>query len=458
MKIVTVIPLKKGAWRENLTYFSAQNIPNGSIVTISLRSKKILGLVVSAEDVVSLKSDIKGMSFNLKKISEVKTRSIFLKEYFDSAMSASRYYAGNKNSVITSLIPAVLRENYDAIAKLNSKDGPWGNSLKDRPYLKSEKLILQAPILDRISFYKTLIRGSFAEKKSLFVVLPTEHDIQMFEEALAKGIGQFTFALHAGLNAKKIIQKIEQVMTLAHPVLILGTAPFLSVPRRDIKTVVVEHESSSAYRLIPKPHFDLRFFTELFAAQTNAKLILGDTLLRYETIARQDEDDLIPVHPLQFRINFPGQIEVLGRASANSSKRRTTQNGKEKFKILSEESLKEIKNAVDKKKSVFVFTLRKGLATMTVCRDCGDTMSCEECGAPLVLYNSHKGKKRIFACNRCEKTLDGDQPCAYCNGWNLMPLGIGTDTVYEYVKENLTERKAKGKKVKIFQLDKESAK
>ena len=67
MKIVTVIPLKKGPWKENLTYFSAQNIPNGSIVTIPLRSKKILGLVASSEDAISLKSDIKGMSFNLKK-------------------------------------------------------------------------------------------------------------------------------------------------------------------------------------------------------------------------------------------------------------------------------------------------------------------------------------------------------------------------------------------------------
>src|SRR3989338_5153598 len=212
MKIVTVIPLKKGPWKENLTYFSAQNIPNGSIVTIPLRSKKILGLVASSEDAISLKSDIKGMSFNLKKISEVKEHSFFLKAYFDSVISASRYYAGNKNSVITSLIPAVLRENYDTIAKFSSR---MKVSPNEKSELKSEKLILQAPVLDRISFYKTLIRGSFAEKKSVFVVLPTEHDIQMFEEALAKGIGQFTFALHAGLNAKKIIQKIEQIMTLA---------------------------------------------------------------------------------------------------------------------------------------------------------------------------------------------------------------------------------------------------
>ena len=84
MKIATVIPLKKGTWKENLTYFTAQDVVSGSIVTIPLRNKKILGLVMSVENAATAKSNIKSMSFNLKKISEVKERSIFLKEYFVS--------------------------------------------------------------------------------------------------------------------------------------------------------------------------------------------------------------------------------------------------------------------------------------------------------------------------------------------------------------------------------------
>ncbi|OGI74688.1 hypothetical protein A2740_02520 [Candidatus Nomurabacteria bacterium RIFCSPHIGHO2_01_FULL_43_16] len=448
MKIATVIPLKKGTWKENLTYFTAQDVVSGSIVTIPLRNKKILGLVMSVENAATAKSNIKSMSFNLKKISEVKERSIFLKEYFDSAIETSRYYAGNKNNAITVLIPAIMRENYDTIAKFASQAEmlPSGKSK-----LKSEKLILQMSIEDRLSFYKTLIRGSFAEKKSVFIVLPTEYDIRIFETSLSRGIELFTFTLFG--DAKKIIKKIEQIMTLAHPVLIIGTASFLSVPRPDIKTIVLEHESSNAYKLIAKPHFDLRFFTELFAVKINAKFILGDTLLRYETIARKETDGLMPVHPLQFRINFQGKIEILNPSPKNPSGNELVSISKKKFKVLMNESEKEIKNAVAKKKNVFIFTLRKGLATMTVCRDCGETMSCEKCGAPLVLYSSYKDKKRMFVCNRCEKESEGDQFCVKCGSWNLVPLGIGTDTVYEHVKEIFSKEK-----VKIFKLDKESAK
>ena len=445
MKIVTVVPLKKGLWREDLTYFSGKDIPNGSIVTVPLRSKKVLGLVIDSTDASASKSDIKKMSFNLKKIIEVKENSIFLKEYLIATIEISKYFASSKNNGVTTLIPAILRENYDKVSKTINGEKIIQieeNSRKNK--IKSEKVIFQAPALDRMSYYKTLIRGAFAEKKSVFIILPTESDIKIFEEALSKGIEQFAFAFHAGINPKKILKKFKDVVNLAHPVLILGTAPFLCIPRNDIGFVIAEHESSNAYKMIARPHFDLRTFAEIFAVKINAKFILSDTLLRFETLAREKSDELLPLRPLSYRISPASAIEIYGRGNVE------TQGGK-KFNIITDESLREIQNTVVNKKNVFIFALRKGLASMTICKECGEMVSCNTCGAPLVLYLSNNGQKRIFACNRCEEKKDGDITCALCGSWNLVPLGIGIDTVYEYLKENLLE-------VKVFKLDKDSAK
>ena len=444
MKIVTIVPLKKGIWKEDLTYFSAQDIPKGSIVTVSLRNKKILGLVVETEDASRVKSNIKNMSFNLKKIEAVKEHSVFKKEYLDSAIENSKYFVSNKNNGITSLIPVLFRENYDKIAEIKKSEArPSTSGLASPKNLKSEKFIFQAAKEDRISFYKTLIRGSFAQKKSVFFVLPTEYDIKIFEKVLSRGIEQFTFSLHSGISAKKNLITYEKIITSSHPILIIGTAPFLSIPRNDIETIILEHESSSAYRMIAKPHFDLRVFVEIYASKINAKLILADLMLRFETIGRKDTDNLNPLHPLSFRTNFEGEIKILGKKPARA--------GGEKFKILTEESVKEIQNIITKKKNVFIFALRKGLATETVCRDCGETLSCEKCGAPLVLYLSNQEKKRMFVCNRCMENKDGETACPSCGSWNLMPLGIGVDTVHEEIEKLFP-------KVKIFKLDKENAK
>jgi len=440
MKIVTVVPLKKGVWKEDLTYFTAQNIANGSIVSIPLRNKKVLGLVIDVEDASHAKSNIKDMSFNLKKIIEVKEHSLFSKEYIDSTILTSKYFVSNKNNGITSLIPAVFRENYDKLAELSNETKQNTTSPKN---LKSEKSLFQAPTEDRFSVYKTLIRGAFAQKRSVFIVLPTEHDIKIFAESLSRGIEQFTFCMHSGISAKKSLAIYEKIITSKHSVLIIGTAPFLSIPRNDIETIILEHESSSAYKMIAKPYFDLRVFVEIYASKINAKFIMADQMLRFETIGRKDTDNLNPLHPLSFRTNFYGDIKILGKEPARA-------NG-EKFKVLTDESVEEIQNAITKKQNVFIFALRKGLATMTVCRDCGDTLSCEKCGAPLVLYMSHQGKKRMFVCNRCLEDKDGDLACKSCGSWNLMPLGIGVDTVYEEIEKLFP-------KTKIFKLDKESAK
>jgi len=465
MKIVTVIPLEKGVFKTDLTYFTAKEIKNGSIVSIPIRNKKILGLIVSCQDVTNAKSGIKDMSFKLKKIIEIKKHSIFRNELIESALELSSYFASKKNSGVISLIPSIFREKYDEIAKFSPKeslkDSPSGNSLKDCPSIKTEKLLLQAQLEERISFYKTLIRGYFALKKSVFIVLPTEYDIEIFYQALSKGIENFTFSMYGGLKPKKIIEKYEQIINSPHGVLILGTAQFLSIPRADLGVIIVEHENSSVYKMFPRPHFDLRIFAELYASKINAKFILSDTLLRYETIARKEIDGLSEVYPMSFRTNFDeSAIDIINPNASAEDLFTQTKKTKNSFKIFSEKSIKEIQNTLKNKKRVFIFSLRKGLATYTICRDCNETINCEKCLAPVVLYLSRDGKKRMFICNRCNTEKNPETKCANCGSWNLMPLGIGTETVFEEIKNKFSlGRSSTGEsKVKIFKLDRQSVK
>lgn len=446
MKIVTVIPLKKGIPKGDLTYFTSLDIAVGNIVSVPLKNRKILAMVASSEELKGEKSNIKRMNFNLRKVMENKGSSIFLQEFFDTISDLSKYFVQYKNNTIASLIPNILIEEYDKIVKIkkgkkNILTTPYSDSQDNERNLRAEKLLFQYRTEDRMSTYKTLVRESFARGKSVFIVLPTHLDIEKFESQLSKGIEQFTFSVHSGISTKKILITLQKIINSDHPVLIIGTPPFLSIPKKDIGTIILEHESSNAYRMMGGPHFDLRVFVEIYASKINARYIMADEMLRFETIGRKDTDDLHPLHPLSFRIDFMGEIEVLGREKRDNKK----------FQIFNEEAVKEIRFALQNKKSVFVFSLRKGLATVTACKDCGDTVSCEKCGAPLVLYMSHQGKKRMFVCNRCEREIDGDVACINCKSWNLMPLGIGTDTVLGEIKKLFP-------KVKMFKLDKESAK
>lgn len=451
MKIISVTPFKKGVLKNDLTYFSNLEISVGDIVSVPIKNKKTLALVTEVGELKKSKGNIKNMNFNLRKVLENKGSSIFKKEFMDAVFDVGRYFVQNKNRVMASLIPSIFIEEYDRIKKISAKDetAPDGKNEKN---IRAEKLLFQYPFQDRISIYKTLIRESFARGKSVFIVIPTQSDIEKFTDQLSKGIEQFIFSLHSGANAKKNLAAYENIMNSVHPVLIIGTPPFLSIPKNNIGAIILEHENSNSYKMI-KMNIDLRIFTEIYASKIKAKFILADEILRYETIGRIDIDNINPLYPLSFRIDFGGKIrienpnkvaEALLPQSGNKASAK-------KFKIFSDQTIEEIRLALENKKKVFIFALRKGLATMTLCWDCNQIISCEKCETPLTLYSSLQNKKRVFVCNRCKQEKDADTVCKSCGSWNLMPLGIGTDTAYEELKKIFP-------KIKILKLDKESAK
>jgi primosomal protein N' (replication factor Y) len=123
--------------------------------------------------------------------------------------------------------------------------------------------------------------------------------------------------------------------------------------------------------------------------------------------------------PLTYRISSTAEIEIIGTKA-------------DKFKVLTPAAINMIRGALDQGEKIFLFTLRKGLSPFTVCRDCGDTVLCDFCSAPLTLYNRPE-RGRIFACNRCHKEKKSNLVCLTCGGWNLTTLGIGADLAAEEV-------------------------
>lgn len=444
MYIATVIPLAKGSQKEYLSYFSATDISIGSIVAIPVRSKILDAIVINTEEAINIKSDIKNADYQLKKIIKVKGDSPFDKNFFTSCQKIKNYTVGNTGSVIKSLLPAPFVENVTLLKKSHQKEEVPEN-------IRHEKLIFQAVQSDRLAFYRTLIREAFAKKESLFICVPTRYDIDLFNKELAKGIEQYVFTFHSDMTKKDLIHKYNSVIDELHPILIIGTGIFMSIPRHDIKTIIVEHESSDTYKQITRPFIDIRSFAEILSSIQKTKLILGDTLLRPETLYRHEEGEFGEISSPLYRLpQTENQIVV-------DMKEEVDEKGKKVFTTISKETKKMIDSAISLNKSVFLFTVRKGLAPITVCNDCGNTLLCPSCSTPIVLYgtkqiSANKGTTtRIFMCNKCGRKEKTEVSCPKCSSWNLTPLGIGTDKVYEEIR-NLYP------KTRIIQIDKETTK
>ena len=437
MQLINVIPIARSIGMESLTYFSARPLKEGSVVFVPLRKKEVPAIVLSSQDITDAKTKIKSAGFALKKIENKKTQMLLLPEFVSAVHTTADYFATTTGSILHSTVPSTI---WNDIGKVHSTSSGQIKTTTKK-LLTSRRMILQSEIDDRFGSYKSLVREEFAKKSSVFILVPTIQDAGKVEGLLKKGVENYTFVLHSKLTKKEILTRWKNALKSTHPVLIIATGSFLSLPRQDIGTIIVERENSRVYKQFNKPFIDIRILAENFAKERRIRIVFGDLPLSIDTMWRYKENELDEFSPPKLRtIRDADQILI-------DMKDKKHQKAGE-FEVVSNELKKLISETIEKKENIFVFTARRGLAPSTTCRDCGSPVTCHECEAPIVLHGTLKGNR--FICHACGASRSADERCKSCASWKLQTLGIGVQFVENILKEEFP-------KADIFVIDKDTA-
>ena len=437
MRILTVIPIARGISKDTLTYFTKKDVVVGSIVSIPLRKKRAYGLVVDSKEATQVKSELKALSYSIKKIDRIETRTFLSDSFIKSAEAIADYSASSVGAVLSQLIPKTILEASADLSYI-----PKSPEVTPRAGgVFHETLLLQSDDEERYATYRSLIREEFAKNRSVFFCLPTTEDLLNARGTLEKGIENYTYILHSGLPKKEILSLWQKIISEEHPVLIIATGSFLSLPRDDIGTIILERESSRAYKLPSRPFLDIRTVAEIVAKGLNIRLVLGDTFLRVETLWEEKNGKYVALSPLKFR--------SLSTTSCELDNIRGPQNMKKKeFTIFGDKLKKLIRDGRNGNEHTFLFCGRKGLYPQTLCSDCGTVVICDNCNAPVVLYGkpssskpTTNNSKNLFVCHHCGERRDANELCKKCRGWRLNPLGIGVERVAEEVTTLFPEAK-----------------
>lgn len=427
MRILEVIPFAKGMAADTLSYFTKDDVAPGTMVSVPVRGKKVQGLVIAAREAADEKSSLKTSPYSLRKIDKVLGPSALSETFLKSAARAAEFYSTTLGEMIAQTVPEVLLKAAPAERATRLKKPRAPARTEPQPGgLKSEKFILQREPEERLDYYRTHIRAEFAKGSSVFLMLPSAEEAEQFAEELSRGIERYTFILHGNLGKKELGKRLDALENEAHTVLIVGTPYFLPVPRADIDTLIVEHESSSVYRTLSRPYIDFRVFAEVLAYGMGARLILADTFLQVETLYREEIHELTELLPLKWRVRTREECLVIDTRKKEESK---TESPKE-FAFFSDDALDAIRSALARKGNILVYSSRRGLHPITTCSDCGTTLVCTRCSSPIVLHGRKSGD-RVFICHKCKEELSAETPCAHCGSWKLTALGYGTESVHE---------------------------
>jgi primosomal protein N' (replication factor Y) (superfamily II helicase) len=435
MYLLSISPFSKAFRKEELWYFSSFAVEVGKIVSITLRNKTIKGLVLACEQAKDKKSEIRQSDFAIKKIVGVSKNQFLNKAFIEAANETANYFATSTGSVLNALIPKNFIESYSK----------YNYELNIESQAEHGKFIVQLPDEERYSEYKSLIRGRFAKNQSVIFCVPTNEDINIAYQKLSKGIESSTFLLNNQIPQKDFLKTWEEIMKSEKPLLLILTSQFLFTPIKKLGLIIIERENSGAYKIQQRPYVDIRFFAETYAKNLKSDFLLGDLMLRSETLKRYDEHHFFEYTPIKFRL-----VSTSKNLLINTNKELNP--GNSNFSPISFDLRSLIKKSLKENKKTFLLVSRKGLAPLVVCADCGQMVKCKDCNSSVTLFGKDATKKEnVFKCKHCNATRSAGELCSNCQSWRLMALGIGTESVYEEIQNLFPE-------AKTFIIDKEKTK
>ncbi len=450
MNIITVIPLTNSKVANTLSYFTSSDIPVGALVSVPLRSKNIHAVVTESRVAADLKAEIKSAPYEIRKLGNVKAENFFPITFVEACKKIARYYVGTVGAVIDALTSDAIIEN---MGKMDKAENPQASTISRRLNLENTTYAVQGDDPDRISSWRSLIRQEFAKKKSVVFYVPTINDTHNLAAKLTKGIEDYIFILNSALPKKKIIEIWKTIGRTEHPVVVIATASFAVLPRADFDTIVIERENGRGWVSQRGPYIDLRHALEIIAHMSGQIVYRADSILRIETLRRVDEDNIIPGSPFKWRsISLAKDTLIDMRLPPKSHTQTNTDEDKpreKKFRVLSPELETLIRQNHDESTHMFIYTVRRGLSSTTVCDDCERIVTCIKCGSPVVLHTSKNKDVNFHLCHVCGERQSADVPCTTCGGWRLSALGIGIERVEEEIRSKFPD-------IDLFKIDADS--
>lgn len=430
MFVVRVMPIARGIFKDRLTFFSRDHIQTGSVVQVSIRNRTVPALVVESHDAREEKSEIRNADFALKKISpNTRPKRVFTDAFVTAMRKTALWHGVNESAAVSALTSTAILES---ASKLEAVPEGVTREHSDMP-VRADLLVLQADYTERIRTYRNSVREAFARSSSVILVAPTIKEAETLERELGRGIEGRTLLMTSAISKKKLIESWNRAILEKEPLLIIGNAFVLSVPRTNIDSIIVERESARSYRGFQRPHLDIRRAAEHLARENGARFILADFPLRVETRYRVLAHEMDELTRPQSRSSSTAHIQI-----RDVRKKDATKGSKRVFSTLSEETKITIADEILKGGQTVVFAVRRGIAPLTVCNDCGTPITDPVTGAPMTLHKSSVGN--VFMSYRSGAILPAETACKNCGSWDLVTLGVGVDRVADELKKTFPDQ------------------
>jgi primosomal protein N' (replication factor Y) len=210
---------------------------------------------------------------------------------------------------------------------------------------------------------------------------------------------------------------------LGQKCVVIGARSALFLPFKNLGLIVVDEEHDSSYKQQEQGCYNARDMAVVLAKISNIPLILASATPSIESI-------------VNVRSGKYGYFNIQNRYGVSQLPTlRLIDMRQNKFDgFISPPLYFAIKERLEKREQCLIYLNRRGYSPITLCKGCGEKLSCPNCSIWLVY---HKDIDKLI-CHYCGHKISIPKKCVHCEAEDsYIPFGPGVERICDEIKRKI---------------------
>lgn len=271
--------------------------------------------------------------------------------------------------------------------------------------------------------YLRAIAHGIAQGRGAILLVP---EISLTPQLLSRVTARFgrrVAVLHSGLSAGERLDEWRRLQS-GDALVAVGARSAVFAPVRRPAILVVDEEHDPSYKQSERLPYNGRDLAMVRAREEGCVVLLGTATPSVESYAhaQSGRSTLLTLSERVQQRTLP-QVEVVDL-------KETLLDPVERVHTIGPYLADCLAETLDRGEQAILFLNRRGYSSFALCKDCGQSVKCENCSVALV----HHLREEQLRCHYCGLSAGVPSHCGHCGGGRIQLFGLGTEKCEEEVR------------------------
>ena len=401
------------------TYESKTHLHAGTLVTIEVGKKNLVGMIIR---------EVTKPSYTTKQITSIIESTPLPLPLVKTALWMSEYYATHLSLVLQTLLPRGLqKKRRQKVIQPHQSRRNRTNIVFNKEQLAALEAIKKMPngsaLLHGITgsgktqVYIELAKHTLAQGKSIVVLVP---EIALTSQLLDEFSHHFSDILitHSRHSEAERHLAWQETLRGSKPRVIIGPRSALFMPVKEIGLIVIDEAHEPSFKQDQSPRYSALRVASILGQYNNARVVFGSAT---PSVA----DYFLAEHARRPIIHMATRAQKDSVAPTVSLIDMTKRSNFKHHRFISDQLIAAISKSIENGHQSLIFHNRRGSASTSLCESCGWTASCSRCFVPLTLHSD----THSLRCHICALHEKVPTHCPVCKSVDIIHKGIGTKLI-----------------------------